>query len=103
MDECNPLQSGRYLASASKDGKAIIWEVLALTELKVRHVLEPSDAAAAAVGAPEGTLLTVPLEHVCWSPDDAHLLTCGDNQAGGVLRTSTRPTLNLLFLLRGSV
>jgi WD40 repeat protein len=54
--------SGRYLATASKDGKTIVWEVAGLTELRVRHVLDCH---------------TLPLAFVCWSPDDAHLVTCG--------------------------
>ena len=56
--------SGRYLATASKDGKAIIWEVVGLTELQVRHVL--------VCDAP-------PLAFVCWSPDDTHLVTCAED------------------------
>ena len=36
------------------------------------------------------------------NPNELLIVTTG-SQAGGVLRTSTRPTLNLVLLLRASI
>ena len=54
---------GRHLASASKDGSAIIWEVTApRRRLVKRHTLKGH---------------TGPVVFVAWSPDDSKLATCG--------------------------
>mmetsp|Transcript_14852 Transcript_14852/g.38086 ORF Transcript_14852/g.38086 Transcript_14852/m.38086 type:complete len:578 (-) Transcript_14852:156-1889(-) len=54
-------RSGKLLASASKDGVAIVWDV---TDGSVRHELfGHSDAVC----------------YVEWSPDDTQLLTCGSD------------------------
>ena len=53
---------GRYLASASKDCTARVWEVLPGGNLQLLHTLDGHHDAVA---------------FVCWSPDDSMLLTCG--------------------------
>ncbi|KAK9670080.1 hypothetical protein RND81_13G175700 [Saponaria officinalis] len=52
---------GRYLASASTDRSAIIWEVVR-GEVVLKHRLHGHQK---------------PVSQVSWSPDDRHLLTCG--------------------------
>ncbi|KAF9620547.1 hypothetical protein IFM89_013212 [Coptis chinensis] len=53
--------NGKYLASASNDGSAIIWEVNE-SRVALRHTLSGHQKA----------VLTV-----SWSPDDSQILTCG--------------------------
>ncbi|GMH19781.1 hypothetical protein Nepgr_021622 [Nepenthes gracilis] len=57
--------NGKYLASASKDQLAIIWEVKENGEVFLRHML---------VGHHK------PVLTVSWSPDDRELLTCGQEE-----------------------
>ncbi|KAK1281465.1 Protein SPA1-RELATED 3 [Acorus calamus] len=54
--------NGKYLASASNDKTAIIWEVPESEEVSLKHKL---------IGH-EQSIVTV-----AWSPDDGQLLTCG--------------------------
>ena len=75
---------GTKLASASKDGTAIIWEISGLRDLRPLHVLDCH---------------TLPLAFVSWSPDDTYLITCGsdkvklwDTSAGTLLHTYARHT-----------
>ncbi|KAK1326578.1 Protein SPA1-RELATED 3 [Acorus calamus] len=58
--------NGKYLASASNDKTAIIWEVSESREVSLKHRL---------IGH-ERSILTV-----AWSPDDSQLLTCGVEEA----------------------
>ncbi|XP_021713806.1 uncharacterized WD repeat-containing protein C343.04c-like [Chenopodium quinoa] len=53
---------GKYLASASKDRSAIIWEVGVNGEVALKHRLCGHQR---------------PVSQVSWSPDDQQLLTCG--------------------------
>ncbi|CAH2043646.1 unnamed protein product [Thlaspi arvense] len=57
--------NGKYLASASKDKSAIIWEIDAERKLLVKHKL---------VGHEN------PVVTVLWSPDDRQVITCGENE-----------------------
>ncbi|ONK61399.1 uncharacterized protein A4U43_C08F29500 [Asparagus officinalis] len=54
--------TGKYLASSSKDKSAIIWEVHENEKLTLKHML---------IGHQKPVLM------VAWSPDDRELLTCG--------------------------
>lgn len=67
LDEVWHIQfshNGKYLASASKDCTAIIWEVSPCGGLSVLHVLRGH---------------TDSLAFVAWSPDDDKILTCGND------------------------
>lgn len=57
--------NGKYLASASNDKSAIIWEVDEDGELLLRHTLS---------GHQKSVMM------VAWSPDDCQLLTCGQEE-----------------------
>ncbi|XP_020270326.1 WD repeat-containing protein 26-like isoform X3 [Asparagus officinalis] len=54
--------TGKYLASASNDKSAIIWEVHENGEVSLKHTLTGHQK---------------PVLMVAWSPDDRELLTCG--------------------------
>ncbi|KAL6856848.1 hypothetical protein ACP4OV_018230 [Aristida adscensionis] len=54
--------NGKYLASASNDKSAILWEVDEDGELLLKHTLNGHEK---------------PVMMVSWSPDDRQLLTCG--------------------------
>ncbi|GLU03981.1 hypothetical protein SLE2022_211500 [Rubroshorea leprosula] len=54
--------NGKYLASSSNDGSAIIWEVDSNRGLSLKHKLSGHQK---------------PISSVSWSPDDQQLLTCG--------------------------
>ncbi|GLT26280.1 hypothetical protein SLA2020_013620 [Shorea laevis] len=54
--------NGKYLASSSNDGSAIIWEVDSNRGLSSKHKLSGHQK---------------PISSVSWSPDDQQLLTCG--------------------------
>ncbi|KAF8043528.1 hypothetical protein BT93_A1753 [Corymbia citriodora subsp. variegata] len=54
--------NGKYLASASNDRSAIIWEVDENGSVSLKHKLTGHQK---------------PVSSVCWSPDDQQLLTCG--------------------------
>lgn len=54
--------NGKYLASASNDRSAIIWEVDENGSVSLKHKLTGHQK---------------PISSVCWSPDDRQLLTCG--------------------------
>ncbi|KAJ7550733.1 hypothetical protein O6H91_07G115000 [Diphasiastrum complanatum] len=56
---------GKYLASASKDCTAVIWEVVDAKLVKLKHTL---------------TGHKKPVSFVAWSPDNAMLLTCGTEE-----------------------
>ncbi|OIW04200.1 hypothetical protein TanjilG_00760 [Lupinus angustifolius] len=58
--------NGKYLASASKDRSAIIWEVDVNGGLSAKHQLSGHQR---------------PVSSVSWSPDDKELLTCGVEEA----------------------
>ncbi|KAK7385920.1 hypothetical protein VNO78_31891 [Psophocarpus tetragonolobus] len=58
--------NGKYLASASNDRTAIIWEVGKNGELSVKHRLSGHQK---------------PVSSVSWSPNDQELLTCGVEEA----------------------
>ncbi|KAK7316673.1 hypothetical protein RJT34_00308 [Clitoria ternatea] len=58
--------NGKYLASASKDRSAIIWEVDVNGGLSIKHKL---------LGHQK------PVSSVSWSPNDQELLTCGEEEA----------------------
>ncbi|KAJ7199515.1 hypothetical protein O6H91_Y498000 [Diphasiastrum complanatum] len=76
--------NGRYLASASKDCTAIIWEVGGNDLAVLKHTLTGHQK---------------PVSFVAWSPDDIMLLTCGneevvmlwDSTTGECLRTFSKP------------
>ena len=53
--------NGRWLASASKDATAILWEVTPQRQLVRRHTLRGHTGA---------------LTFCCWNPDDMLLATC---------------------------
>ncbi|KAJ4773279.1 WD repeat-containing protein 26 [Rhynchospora pubera] len=80
--------NGKYLASASHDTTAIIWEVNADGQLSVKHKL---------------TGHTQPVLMVSWSPDDQQILTCGmeesvrlwDTCSGRCLRVYEKAGLGL--------
>ena len=54
-------RNGRWLASASKDATAIVWEVIPGQSLVKRHTLEGHSK---------------PLTFCCWRPDSCMLATC---------------------------
>ncbi|KAI5075350.1 hypothetical protein GOP47_0009924 [Adiantum capillus-veneris] len=56
---------GKYLASASKDCTAIIWEVLQEGLVKLKYTL---------------TGHAKPVSFIAWSPDDSLILTCGNEE-----------------------
>ncbi|KAG6543153.1 hypothetical protein Mapa_015402 [Marchantia paleacea] len=56
---------GKYLASASKDLSAIIWEVVRDDYVRVKYTLKGHTKA---------------VSFVAWSPDDSMLLTCGNEE-----------------------
>ncbi|KAL2649332.1 hypothetical protein R1flu_017460 [Riccia fluitans] len=56
---------GKYLASASKDLTAIVWEVVRDDCVRVKHTLRGHSK---------------PVSFVAWSPDDTMLLTCGNEE-----------------------
>ncbi|XP_027344358.1 WD repeat-containing protein 26 homolog [Abrus precatorius] len=58
--------NGKYLASASKDRSAIIWEVDVDGGLSIKHKLSGHQKAVSSVS---------------WSPNDQELLTCGVEEA----------------------
>ncbi|KAA8544800.1 hypothetical protein F0562_019609 [Nyssa sinensis] len=58
--------NGKYLASSSRDQSAIIWEVNVNGSVSLKHRLSCHQK---------------PVSHVCWSPDDHQLLTCGVEEA----------------------
>ncbi|KAK7300205.1 hypothetical protein RJT34_11042 [Clitoria ternatea] len=58
--------NGKYLASASNDRTAIIWEVGINGGLSVKHRLSGHQKAVSSVS---------------WSPNDQELLTCGEEEA----------------------
>ena len=53
--------NGRWLASASRDASAVVWEVTPQRLLVKRHVLRGHTGS---------------LTFCCWSPDDGILATC---------------------------
>ncbi|MCO5582794.1 hypothetical protein L7F22_036693 [Adiantum nelumboides] len=57
--------NGKYLASASKDCTAIIWEVLQEGLVKLKYIL---------------TGHAKPVSFIAWSPDDSLILTCGNEE-----------------------
>ena len=56
--------SGQLLGSASRDGTAILWRVKPSGEAVLQHRLQGHDK---------------PLCFLAFSPDDSHLLTCGND------------------------
>lgn len=56
--------NGQLLGSASRDGTAIVWRVKPSGEAVLQHRLQGHDK---------------PLCFLAFSPDDAHLLTCGND------------------------
>ncbi|GAB4825600.1 WD repeat-containing protein 26 [Ancistrocladus abbreviatus] len=80
---------GWYLASASKDQSAIIWEVKENGEVYLKHRL---------IGHQK------PVLSVSWSPDDSQLLTCGleevvrrwDVHSGECLHVYEKPGVGLI-------
>ncbi|KAG4924130.1 hypothetical protein AAZX31_18G108800 [Glycine max] len=58
--------NGKYLASASNDRSAIIWEVDMNGELSIKHKLSGHQKSVSSVS---------------WSPNDQELLTCGVEEA----------------------
>lgn len=56
---------GKYLASASKDCTAIIWEVVQEGLVKLKYAL---------------TGHSKPVSFIAWSPDDTLVLTCGNEE-----------------------
>jgi WD40 repeat protein len=66
--------NGRYLASASKDLTAILWEVVDDGLVKLKHTLTGHQK---------------PVSFVAWSPDDSMLLTCGNEESVKLWDTST--------------
>jgi hypothetical protein len=66
--------NGRYLASASKDFTAILWEVVDDGLVKLKHTLTGHQK---------------PVSFVAWSPDDSMLLTCGNEESVKLWDTST--------------
>ncbi|MCO5612491.1 hypothetical protein L7F22_066759 [Adiantum nelumboides] len=57
--------NGKYLASASKDCTAIIWEVLQEGLVKLKYIL---------------TGHAKPVSFIAWSPNDSLILTCGNEE-----------------------
>jgi WD40 repeat protein len=66
--------NGCYLASASKDLTAILWEVVDDGLVKLKHTLTGHQK---------------PVSFVAWSPDDSMLLTCGNEESVKLWDTST--------------
>lgn len=56
---------GKYLASASKDCTAIIWEVVGEGLVKLKYTLRGHQK---------------PVSFIAWSPDDRMILTCGNEE-----------------------
>ncbi|XP_062195459.1 WD repeat-containing protein 26 homolog [Phragmites australis] len=81
--------NGKYLASASNDKSAIIWEVDEDGELLLKHTLS---------GHEKSVMM------VAWSPDDRQLLTCGmeetirrwDVESGKCLHVYEKPGIGLI-------
>jgi WD40 repeat protein len=81
--------NGKYLASSSRDHSAILWEVNADGKVSLKHRL---------VGHEK------PISHLCWSPNDDQILTCGleenirrwDISSGACLHIYQKPTLNIV-------
>ncbi|KAA8538957.1 hypothetical protein F0562_025649 [Nyssa sinensis] len=57
--------NGKYLASSSRDGKVIIWEVPECGDLTLKHILDGHETS---------------VSFLSWSPSDLILLTCGHEE-----------------------
>eukprot|EP00958_Prasinococcus_capsulatus_P015250 scaffold1626_cov372-Prasinococcus_capsulatus_cf.AAC.4 len=66
--------NGKFVASASKDHTAIIWEIVSPVDVRMKHRLQEH---------------TEPLSFVAWSPDDSLLLTCSNDTSVKLWDTHT--------------
>ncbi|ODQ68607.1 WD40 repeat-like protein [Nadsonia fulvescens var. elongata DSM 6958] len=74
--------NGRYLASSSKDGTVIIWEVDLPTRQNSSNPSIPNEARFRVLGHLEGH--TAGVSKVEWSPQDDKLLTCSKDKTAKV-------------------
>ena len=99
--------AGGSLASASKDGLIMLWPELHEHTFQQAHPSQPQPAAARGVGAAAAAAAPTSMSHgrvlsghtyslcaIVWSPDDQHLLSCGNDQvhAARLVPSSPRPS-----------
>lgn len=80
-------RNGRWLASASRDASAILWEVIPGHALSKRHTLRGHTKA---------------LTFCCWSPDDSMLATCSLDGLVKIWEVETGSCLRTIDLHQGA-